>query len=225
VNGGLARVTRRWRRGARLPDPLVVAGAFVVGAVPFSNVAARRVAGVDLRSRGTGTVSGTALYEVAGFKPLAVAGSLDVAKGAVGPLLAGRRRRWLGAIAAAAAIGGHNWSPWLDGAGGRGLSPALGATLVLAPEGTVVLGLGLGLGRLVRQTGLGCFVALIALFAVLGRRHGIRGVFTAVCVAGPILAKRVLGNDGLASVDPKDRPRVMASRLLFDRDTFRRPAA
>ncbi|MBM3693235.1 MAG: hypothetical protein FJW77_08100 [Actinobacteria bacterium] len=40
---------------------------------------------------GNGTVSGTALYRVAGFPALSVAGILDVAKGAVGPVLAGGR--------------------------------------------------------------------------------------------------------------------------------------
>ncbi len=75
-----------------LPAPVVLAAAFVCGSVPFSNIAARLVRGVDLRDVGTGTVSGTALHEVAGFGPLAVAGVLEVAKGSVGPLLAGRQR-------------------------------------------------------------------------------------------------------------------------------------
>ena len=32
------------------------------------------------------------------------------------------------------AVAGHNWSVFLRGAGGRGIAPALGATLVLAPD-------------------------------------------------------------------------------------------
>src|SRR5439155_25573351 len=91
--------------------------------VPFSNLMARRARGVDLRKFGSGTVSGTALYEVAGFGSLALAGVCDVLKGAVGPLLAGRSRPRLRALAAGAAVAGHNWSPFLRGAGGRGISP------------------------------------------------------------------------------------------------------
>src|SRR5581483_11583352 len=62
--------------------------AYLAGAVPFSNVLAARVSGVDLREVGSGTVSGTGLYRVAGFLPLVVAGILDVAKGALVALVA-----------------------------------------------------------------------------------------------------------------------------------------
>ena len=69
-----------------------IPAGFVAGSVPFSNLMAHRTRGVDLRTVGTGTVSGTALYQQAGFLPLATAGIFEVAKGAVGPALAGRDR-------------------------------------------------------------------------------------------------------------------------------------
>ena len=71
----------------------VVAG-FAAGAIPFSNLMARWAVGVDLRSVGTGTVSGTALSEVAGAGPLVLVGVFELAKGALGPALAGRPPRW-----------------------------------------------------------------------------------------------------------------------------------
>jgi Glycerol-3-phosphate acyltransferase len=116
---------------------------FWAGAVPFSNLAARRFSGVDLRRVGTGTVSGTALYQVAGFGPLAVAGLLDVAKGTIGPLLVGRRRPVAAALACGLAVAGHNWSPFLGGAGGRGISPAMGALAVVGWPGMALLLTGL----------------------------------------------------------------------------------
>jgi len=184
--------------------------------VPFSGLAARLTAGVDLRRVGTGTVSGTGLYQASGFGPLAVAGSLDVAKGALGPLLAGRRRPLLAALSAGAAVAGHNWSPLLGGAGGRGVSPALGATLATAPEGTVVLGATLGAGRLAKQTGLGVLVGLAALFPVLWRTRRGRGLVLALSLALPMVGKRLTGN---TPVPPgPDRRRVLAWRLLFDSD-------
>ena len=98
--------------------------SFAVGAIPFSYVAGRRARGVDLRRVGTGTVSGTSLYRVAGFGPLAAAGVLDVAKGAAGPGLAiAAGHPALAAVAGGAAVVGHNWSPFLRGAGGRGIPP------------------------------------------------------------------------------------------------------
>jgi acyl phosphate:glycerol-3-phosphate acyltransferase len=198
----------------RLGAPQVLFLSFVAGAVPFSGLAARLRAGVDLRRQGSGTVSGTALYEVAGFGPLAVAGTLDVAKGALGPLLAGRRRPGLAALSAGCAISGHNWSPFLKGAGGRGISPALGATLATAPEGTVLLGLGLGVGRLLRQTGLACLVAVALLIPVLSRRRGWVGAGLGLCIGLPIVVKRLMGN----RPPPGDRRQVLVTRLLFDRD-------
>ena len=184
--------------------------------MPFSGLAARLTAGVDLRRVGTGTVSGTGLYQASGFGPLAVAGSLDVAKGALGPLLAGRRRPFLAALSAGAAVAGHNWSPLLGGAGGRGVSPALGATLATAPEGTVVLGTALAAGRLAKQTGLGVLVGLAALFPVLRRTRRGRGLVLALSLALPMVGKRLTGN---APAPPgPDRLRVLMWRLLFDSD-------
>jgi glycerol-3-phosphate acyltransferase PlsY len=136
----------------------------------------------------------------------------DVAKGTVGPLLAGRRRPGLAALAAAAAVIGHNWSPFLRGAGGRGISTAMGALLITAPEGAAVLLTGVAVGRLLRQTGLGAVAAYAALLPVLARSRGETGAANAAAVLFPILAKRLLGNS------PAATPSTYLWRLLFDRD-------
>jgi acyl phosphate:glycerol-3-phosphate acyltransferase len=195
----------------------VLAVAFTGGAVPFANLAARRVAGVDLRDVGRGTVSGTGLYRVAGFAPLAVAGVLDVAKGAAGPLLAGPGRPWLGAAATAGALTGHNWSPLLGGAGGRGVAPALGATLVRAPEGTVLLLASLVAGRAIRQTGLATLAGTAGLVPLLWHRRGGPGAATALGVLVPMTLKRLCGDAPPARGWPTLR-RAGWSRLLFDRE-------
>jgi glycerol-3-phosphate acyltransferase PlsY len=192
-----------------------VAGvAFIAGAVPFSNLAARKRAGVDLRDVGTGTVSGTSLYAVAGFGPLAAAGVCDVAKGAVGPLLAGRDRPVLAAVAGGLAVAGHNWSPFLRGAGGRGLSPAIGALLPRAWPGAVVVLGGMTLGRFARQTGLGSFVAQCALVPLLAKWRGRDAALAGACVVLPMFAKRLAGNA------PPERRDVAtyARRLVLDND-------
>jgi glycerol-3-phosphate acyltransferase PlsY len=192
----------------------VLAG-WLAGAIPFANIAARRTRGVDLRTVGSGTVSGTALHQVAGFGPLAVAGVLEVGKGAVGPLLAGRDRSGVAALAGGAAVAGHNWSPFLRGAGGRGISPATGALLVTAPAAAATLLAGLVVGRLARATGLGSFVADLMLVPVGRRVHGRPGAAATAAVLVPLVAKRLAGNA------PPSGGRwlpVLARRLLFDRD-------
>jgi glycerol-3-phosphate acyltransferase PlsY len=187
---------------------------FLAGGIPFSNLVARRTRGVDLRETGYGTVSGTSLYRVAGFPSLAVAGILDVAKGAVAPLLAGSDRPVLAACAGGLAVAGHNWSPFLRGVGGRGVAPALGALLVNAWPGAPLLLAGLVAGRACRQTGLGGFAAEIALAPVLAITHGAAGAVAGGAVAAPMLVKRVVGN----SRPPELGWRPYARRLLFDRD-------
>jgi acyl phosphate:glycerol-3-phosphate acyltransferase len=193
---------------------VILVVAFVAGSVPFTNIAARLARGVDLRSVGTGTVSGTALYRVAGFPALALAGICDVAKGALGPALAGSGRPTLAALAGAAAVVGHDWSPFLKGAGGRGIAPALGALLVLAWPGAAFLLLGLVLGKAIGQTGLGGFAAEVLLAPFLLVVDGRNAAFAALCVAVPMLCKRVLGNGRPESPGVH----TYVTRLLFDRE-------
>jgi acyl phosphate:glycerol-3-phosphate acyltransferase len=189
--------------------------AFAAGSIPFSYFAARRARGVDLRRVGTGTVSGSALYRVAGFGPLAAAGVLDVAKGAAGPALAtAAGRPALAAVASGAAVAGHNWSPFLRGAGGRGISPALGALLVVAWPGTVLLLAGMILGKAMGETALGALVSQILLTPVLAVTHGAVGALAGAVVAVPMIVKRVVGNSRPA---PPRGPTYL-TRLLYDRD-------
>jgi glycerol-3-phosphate acyltransferase PlsY len=163
--------------------------SFVGGSVPFSNIAARSVSGVDLRDFGGG------------------------AKGAVGPLIAGDRTV-VAAIAGGLAVAGHNWSPFLRGAGGRGVAPALGALLVTAWPGSVLLLVGLLAGKFFRNTGMGGFVAEVALTPVLAVWGGEVAALAGACIAVPMLVKRVLGN----SRPVGERRRVYVYRLLYDRD-------
>jgi glycerol-3-phosphate acyltransferase PlsY len=203
-----------------LPAAAVVALGFLAGSVPFSQVGARSLREVDLRDVGTGTVSGTALFEVAGFAPLAVFGVLEVAKGSLGPWLA-RDRPLLAAMAGGAAVIGHNWSPWLGGAGGRGLSPAIGALLPRHPAGSVLLLTGMAGGRLGGETALGALVADALLVPLLWRTGGRAGCAAALSVVAPMLLKRMLGNR-----PPQGEPdRVWLWRFLYDRDTRQRVKA
>ncbi|MFN2595040.1 MAG: glycerol-3-phosphate acyltransferase [Actinomycetota bacterium] len=193
----------------------IVLASYLIGAIPFANLFAHGTSGVDLRTVGTRTVSGSSLYKVAGFGPMAISGCLDLAKGAAAVALAGRFDHPVTtALAAAAAVAGHNWSPFIGGAGGRGVGVSLGASAAYMWPGTVVLGSGMAVGRLAGHTGLGCFVAQIAIVPALGAVYGSKGILFGVCLMVPMLVKRVLGNE-----QPERRDgRMYLSRLLFDRD-------
>ena len=197
------------------PGARVVIVAFAVGAIPFSNLVAQSTAATDLRSVGSGTVSGTALYRVAGFAPLAFGGILDVAKGAPGVLAAGSAPV-VGALAAGAAVAGHNWSPFLRGAGGRGVSVAMGALAVVFWPGAVLLLAGLAVGRLLHQTGLVSFLAMLALPPLALSWGGRDAALAGSLVVAPMLLKRLAGNN---SVPPAGRRgRVLLRRLFLDND-------
>jgi acyl phosphate:glycerol-3-phosphate acyltransferase len=193
-------------------DIVVLVFAYLLGAVPFSNLFARRLRGVDLRDTGSGTVSGTGLYRVAGFGPLAVAGVLDVAKGAVAVLVAGPGRPALAALAGGMAVIGHNWSLFLRGAGGRGLAPSMGTLLVQAWVGVVVILAGLAAGRAREQSGLGSFVALLLVVPSLAVTGGRYDALAGACAVTPVLVKRVTGNE------PTSDWSVRVHRLVYDND-------
>lgn len=196
---------------------LALLGAYLLGAIPISNLTARAAAGVDLRAVDGGTVSGTGVYRVAGFGPVAVAGVLDIAKGALAALPMAGSRPAVAALAGGASVIGHNWSVFLRGAGGRGISTALGATLLLAPAGTVVLGVGLAAGRMARRTSLGSFAAMVALTPVLTITDGGVGTLLGVALVVPMWAKRVVGN----RLPEQPGWYVYLHRLAFDHDPQR----
>lgn len=200
---------------------LVAAGAYLAGSIPFSGTLAKRLRGVDLREFGTGTVSGTGLYRVAGLGPLLVGGILDVAKGTVGPLLAGRDRPMLAAAAGAAGVAGHNWSAYLGGAGGRGISPAMGSMLINGWEGSVHLLAALAVGKALDATSLGAFAGYVTLPPLMAARRGRAGLAAALALLVPMLTKRVIGNRGLP--EGEDACRVAWTRLVFDQDTPKWP--
>lgn len=193
----------------------IVIVSFALGAIPFSNLLAQSVAETDLRSVGGGTVSGTALYRVAGFVPLAVGGIMDVAKAAPGVLAAGSAPV-VGALAAGAAVAGHNWSPFLRGAGGRGVSPAMGALAVVYWPGAVLLLAGLAVGRVVRQTGLVSFGAMAALPLLALAWGGRDAALAGTVVVAPMLLKRLTANNTMPPAGR--RARIALQRLLCDND-------
>jgi glycerol-3-phosphate acyltransferase PlsY len=189
----------------------VLAGSYLLGAVPMSHFVAMRSARVDLRAVGSGTVSPWNLYRAAGFWPAILAGAFEVAKGVVGPVVCGPGRLWWAAAAGALAVVGHNWSPWLRGAGGRGLSPATGALFVVAWPGAAVMCAGLLAGLLTRRVIRAMGVALCLVVPVLLLTGGPASALAAIVVVAPIGAKTAWlrfrsGSDPAARLDGPNMP-------------------
>ena len=171
--------------------------------------------GADLRTVGTGTVSAPNVYRAAGAGPFAAACLLDLGKGALIAALARRRHPALVAAAVGLAVVGHNWSPFLRGAGGRGVLPALGALTVASPAGAALMAGGIVAGHLMGDTAPACFAAQVLLVPALATVNGRRGALLGAAVAVPMLVKRAMGNRGRAA-----SWRALAIRLVYDRDAL-----
>lgn len=167
---------------------LLLAGAYLVGSLPFSFLVARFFGVKDVRTVGSGNVGATNVMRSAGKVAGTLAFLLDSSKGAVAAILAQRllgEASPLGPAAAAAAVAGHMYPVWLGFRGGKGVATGAGAFLPLAPVATVV-GLGtfaltLAVSRYVSVASMTAAVALAAATFFTGRAASV--CWTALAMA------------------------------------------
>ncbi len=198
---------------------LVVLLGYLLGSISSAYLAGRWLKGIDLREYGSGTVSGTGVYEHVGMGAMVAVGLFDIAKGAFPTWLGLRWGLPVALAAGLAAIVGHNWPLYLKFKGGRGLGTSLGVLAIVFPWGAVLLLIILGLGRLLRYTALVALVGVAAL-PLLSWLTGQPGAVTWACLAllFLVIAKRLEANRlPLPPPSPGQR-RVLMRRFLFDRD-------
>jgi glycerol-3-phosphate acyltransferase PlsY len=190
--------------------------AFAVGAIPWGLMLARWVAGVDVRTVGSGNVGATNVARVLGKKWFPVVFVLDAAKGAVPVLffakLAGQPESdWLPAACGLAAVLGHIFNPFLRFKGGKGVATAAGVLATLAPlPGLVALLSFLLVFALFRYVSLGSIAAALAVVPaalVVGSKPAVTG-FCALAAAVVLVRHR--GN--MARIAAGTEPRVGARK-------------
>lgn len=108
---------------------------YAIGSLSAGFLVGRVYRGVDLRAVGSGSTGATNAMRVLGPGAAAAVALADIGKGALAVWLAGAIAGSSAAQAAAAlgAVVGHSWPVGLRGRGGRGMTPAVGATLLLVP--------------------------------------------------------------------------------------------
>ena len=200
---------------------LLIIAAYLLGSIPAAYLATHWLKGSDLRQYGSGTVSGSMVWEHVARWAVVPVGLFDIAKAAF--------PAWLGlqlglgmpvaAAAGLAAAAGHNWPIYLRFTGGRGLSCFLGAWLVIFPWGFPwMLGF-LTVGWLLGDSAPWALVSLVTLplFARL-----VDGPAVVAPAAGAMLlltlAKRLEANRRPLPPPGPERRRVILYRLLLDRD-------
>jgi acyl phosphate:glycerol-3-phosphate acyltransferase len=127
--------------GQVLIGAAVVVVAYLIGAIPFGVVIARITGGPDPRTIGSGRTGGANTMRALGGRLALIAGLLDAGKGSVAVLIAIAvgGGLLLQILAALAAILGHSRSIWIGFAGGRGIAPAFGGLLVIAPVVALII--------------------------------------------------------------------------------------
>lgn len=110
--------------------------SYLLGSVSFSYLVAKKVAGIDIRSHGSGNAGATNTLRVLGKGPAILVLLLDLLKG----VLAMYVTHWLtdgNAVAYAfsgiLAIVGHNWPIFYGFRGGKGIATTVGVALALSP--------------------------------------------------------------------------------------------
>ena len=201
--------------------------SYLLGSIPTAFLAGKMIKGLDLRQYGSGTVSGTGVYNHVARWAVVPVRLFDVAKAAVPTWLGLRFRLGLPAAVSAglAAAVGHNWPLYLGFRGGRGISTFMGTLLVVFPWGFPWLLAALAIGRLLGATAVLALFG-IALLPLLTWATGQPSAVTGACLAMLVLTvlKRLEGNRAPLPEGPAERQRVCLNRLLLDRDTRSRDA-
>lgn len=113
---------------------LVLLLAYLAGSIP-TGLWLARLAGIDVRKRGSGNIGATNVGRTAGMRLGLLTLAIDVLKGALPVLVAVQlsTSAWLPACTGLAAFYGHIFSLFAGFHGGKGVATAAGAFLVLAP--------------------------------------------------------------------------------------------
>ena len=137
--------------------------AYLVGSIPFGYLLVKWRTGADVRAAGSGNIGATNVLRTTGRVAGVVTLLLDIAKGYVAVLIAGRltgdSELWTSA-AALAVMAGHAYPLFLRFHGGKAVASFVGAFLRLTPLPLVaVLIVFLGVAAWTRHISLGSIAA------------------------------------------------------------------
>lgn len=114
---------------------LTITGAYLTGSIPVGYLLCRFIKKIDIKKYGSGNIGATNVYRVAGGKLASVVLILDILKGLL-PVIAVKHLSlppYYAISAGIFSIIGHNFSIFLRGKGGKGVSTGFGAIIGLFP--------------------------------------------------------------------------------------------
>ena len=149
--------------------------AYLIGSIYFSVIISKKVAGFDVREKGSGNAGTTNMLRAVGKKAAAVTLICDVLKGVVsigiaiilGNIVKDINRELLIQVAGIAVVLGHTFPVFFGFKGGKGVATSLGILLLSNWQiGLICLVFGIVLIILTRMVSLGSCAAAV-LFPVL----------------------------------------------------------
>jgi len=180
----------------------IIIVSYLLGSIPFGYIAGR-IAGIDIRTAGSGNVGATNVVRVLGKRYGYPVFALDVLKGfgavKISMVMSGQHLEWnspeiSGMVGAIFSVLGHVFPPWLKFKGGKGVATAAGALLALMPIATLIgVAVWIIVFWLTRYVSLASVVATAALpivILVIGSADGHSGrllVYSSVCVAALVI--------------------------------------
>ncbi len=149
--------------------------AYLIGSVNFSVILSKKMAGFDVREKGSGNAGSTNMLRSVGKKAAAITLICDILKGVVsisiamilGNIVQGMNKELLVQIAGIAVVIGHTFPIFFQFKGGKGVATSLGVLLMSNWQiGLICLVFALVLMILTRMVSLGSCGAAV-LFPVL----------------------------------------------------------
>ena len=204
-----------------LGSVLLVLGGYLLGSIPTAYLVTKWFAKRDIRQYGSGTVSGSMVYEHVARWAVVPVGLFDLAKAAFPAWLALTLGLGQSTAAAAglAAVAGHNWPVFLRFTGGRGLGAYMGVLLAIFPWGFPWMLVFLAIGWRLGDSAPWALASLVTLplFSYLLDGPDVVAPATGAMLL-LTLAKRLEANRRPLPPPGPERRRVILRRLLFDRD-------
>ncbi len=192
--------------------------SYLAGSFPTAYVVARKWAGLDIRTVGSGNVGAGNVTRTLGLRLGSLVAAVDYLKGLV-PVMVGRN---IGLSSSelvpvgVAAVAGHNWPVFLQFRGGRGMATGAGVLSYLFPRAipvlvvTALVGSLKGVGGL---TGILGFSSVPLLAVIWGESRPVLWASLSVLVL--VAVRRIQGSPG-DRLDPAHPWRSVLHRLLYD---------
>ncbi|NQU37498.1 MAG: glycerol-3-phosphate acyltransferase [Actinobacteria bacterium] len=126
------RPARQFAASAALAKAVSIAGGYLLGSLPSADVVSA-IAGVGIRTSGTGNPGTLNAAVVAGKRWGSVVAGLDIGKGWLAAAIGARISPATANAAGVAAVVGHIFPIWSGGRGGKGVATSFGVVLGTFP--------------------------------------------------------------------------------------------